>query len=69
MQITNDYELKALLKEAVIEALEEKKDDFRAIVLEAMEDIALSKAIEEGENSPVVSRREVFKILREENED
>ena len=64
MEIADEYMLKALVKEAVIEALEERKDDFREIVLEAIEDIALSRAIEEGENTPTVSRDEVFGMLR-----
>ena len=44
-----------------------KKITNRRKLTQEEEDIALSRAIEEGGNSPVVSRDEVFKILREGN--
>lgn len=59
----DDGKLKAMLKAAVIEALEEKRDLVKDIVEEAMEDIALARAIEEGVAGDSVSRDEVFALL------
>ena len=56
--------LKELLKTAIVEVLEERRDLVRELIEEAVEDIALVRAIEEGQKSPLVSRDEVFKILR-----
>ena len=59
----NEIKLKKLLKEAVEEVLVENKELFSDLILEAVEDIALIKAIKEGENSQTVGREEIFKIL------
>ena len=56
-------ELKRLLKSAIAEALEDRRDWVRDIVEEALEDIALQRAIDEGLESPKVSREEVFAYL------
>lgn len=55
--------LKEVLKAAVVEVLEERGDLVREIVEEALEDIALARAIEEGESSEVVGRDQVFGLL------
>ncbi len=47
----NTNQLKELLKSALIEILQEQKEVFTDIIIEAMEDIALVKAIKEGENT------------------
>ncbi|MGB8507068.1 MAG: hypothetical protein WCD76_01565 [Pyrinomonadaceae bacterium] len=59
----DEEKLKDLLKMALVEALEENRDLVLDIVGEAMEDIALARAIEEGLDSEPVSRDEVFTIL------
>ncbi|MCH8020474.1 hypothetical protein IH785_11495 [candidate division KSB1 bacterium] len=59
----NEIKLKKLLKEAVEEVLVENKELFSDLIFEAVEDIALIKAIKEGENSQAVDREEIFKIL------
>ncbi len=56
-------ELKQLMKSAIAEVLEERRDWMRGIVDEALEDIALQRAIDEGSESPKVSRDEVFACL------
>ena len=61
--LENEARIKEVFKIAVMEALEERKDLFGKLFLEISEDIALAKAIEEGEKSPKVSRNEVFEIL------
>jgi hypothetical protein len=55
--------LKELLKEAIIEAMEEKKDLVHDLLVEAMEDLAMIHAIQQGEETETVSREEVFNIL------
>jgi len=55
--------LKALLKSALIEVLEERSDLLRDVLAEVMEDVAMVRAIQEGESSGLVSRDEVFRAL------
>ena len=60
----DDQKIKALFKEAIVEVMEENQDLVSSLLVEALEDIGLSRAIEEGKNSESVSREEVFKVLR-----
>lgn len=62
----DDQKIKALFKEAIVEVMEENQDLVSSLLVDALEDIGLSRAIEEGENSESVSREEVFKVLRGE---
>jgi len=59
----DEDKLKELFKQAIIEAMEEKKDVVHDMLLEAMEDLAMIHAIQEGEDTERVSRDEVFEIL------
>ncbi|PYS31137.1 MAG: hypothetical protein DMF75_15015 [Acidobacteria bacterium] len=59
----DEGKLKELLKSAVIEALEERRDLIKGIVEEAIEDLALASAIERGLNTDSASRDEVFALL------
>lgn len=61
--LIDDIRLKQLLKEAVIEALEEKKNIFHDLMLEVMEDMALVHAIKEGEDTETISKKEILNIL------
>lgn len=61
--VIDDSKLKQLLKEALVEALEEKRDVFRDLITEALEDIALVRAIQEGEDTETVNKQEIFNIL------
>ena len=64
MQATVDAaQLKTLLKEAVTEVLEERRDLLQDVVEEALEDIAMIRAIDAGAQSENVSREEVFRAL------
>ncbi len=66
MQTTVDQqELKGLIKEALLEIIEERRDLLRDVFEEVLEDIALARAIEEGNQSEPVSRAEVFAIFKE----
>src|SRR5215475_2370862 len=59
----DEGKLKDLLKTAIMEVLEERKDLVRDLLEEALEDIGLVRAIEAGEQTGTVSRDEVFKVL------
>ena len=61
----NAEQLKTLLKVAIIEILQEQKEVFTDLIVEAMEDIALVKAIEEGKSTEIVSREAIFNILNQ----
>lgn len=58
-----DAKLKALLKETLVELLEERREEFSELLLEALEDLALSRAIREGEGSGLVDKKEILKII------
>lgn len=59
----DDIKLKNLMKQALIEAIEEKKEAVHDLLVEAMEDVAMIRAIQEGEDSGPVGRDEIFGIL------
>ena len=59
----DDKRLKDLFKTAVLEVLEERKELLRDIIEETMEDIALARAIEQGQRTEEVSRSEVTSLL------
>ena len=61
--LIDDSKLKQLLKEAFIEAIEEKRNIFHDLIVDAVEDIAIVRAIQEGENTETVSKKEVFNLL------
>jgi hypothetical protein len=61
--LIDDNKLKNLLKGAVSEVFEEKRDMFYDLFTEVIEDIGLINAIKEGENTKSVSRKDIFKIL------
>ena len=58
-----DAKLKALLKETLVELLEERREEFSELLLEALEDLALSRAIREGEGSGLIDKKEILKII------
>ena len=59
----DEVRLKQLLKTAILEVLEERKDFLREVIEETLEDIALARAIEVGQGTREVSRNEVFSGL------
>lgn len=59
----DDERLKKVLKTAIVEVLEERKDILRDLIEETLEDIALARAIEQGQRTDEVSRNEVFSLL------
>lgn len=59
----SETQLKDVLKSALIEVLEERSDLLRDVLAEVMEDVALVRAVQEGEATEAVSRDEVFRAL------
>ena len=59
-----DQHLKDALKAAFIEVLQERPDLIRDVLEGTLEDIALARAIEEGDGSGNASREEVFALLQ-----
>jgi hypothetical protein len=60
----SDDRIKELFKSAILEVLEERGDLLREALAEAIEDIALVRAIEDGENTEAITRDEVFTLLK-----
>lgn len=59
----DEIRIKTLFKEAFVEVIEENQELVSSILIEALEDIGLYRAIQEGEQSKTVSRDEIFKVL------
>ncbi len=61
----NEEQTKVLLKQIFSELLEEKRDLFTEIMVEAIEEIGLANAIREGRQNEFVSEDQVLSILRD----
>ena len=59
----DEAKLKQMLKSAVAEVFEERREFVKEIVEEAMEDIALARAIDEGVQTDMTERDAIFRIL------
>jgi hypothetical protein len=59
----NQDQLKDLIKAALVEVFEERQDLLQEAIAQALEDMALTRAIEEGESSELIKREEVFNLL------
>ncbi len=62
----DENRIKTLFKEALVEVIAENQELVSSILIDALEDIGLSRVIEEGEKSKTVSRDEIFKVLSRE---
>lgn len=60
---TDNAVLKEAFKDAIREIVIENKEFLHEILVEAMEDVALLHAIEEGEKSGTVDQKVVFDLL------
>ena len=60
----DETKLKELLTTAIFELVQEEKELFSELFAEVIQDIGMENAIKEGENTEVVSREEIFKILQ-----
>lgn len=66
LQVTlnlDERQTKELFKEAILEMLAERNETLFEALVGAMEDIALARAIQEGESGDFVTREELFEIL------
>jgi len=61
--VIDDQTLKGLLKEALIEVLQERPGLLRDILSDAVEDVGLARAIREGQDTTEVSKDAVLKAL------
>jgi len=61
--VIDESRLKEIMKMALIEVFDQRRNVFYDVIAEALEDIALAHAIKEGETTKSISRAEVFKIL------
>ena len=52
-----------MVKSAIVEVLEERKDLVSEAIEEALEDAALARAIEEGDRAGIVNREEILRTL------
>lgn len=59
----NSAQLKEAIKAALVEILQERRGLLYELITEAIEDIALTKAIDEGKDSEKITRDEIFSIL------
>ncbi len=59
----NPEQLKELLKSAIVELLRDNREEFSELLAEVIEDIAMERAIAEGNTSELVSRDTIFQIL------
>jgi hypothetical protein len=57
-------DLKETVKTALIEVLQERQDLLREAITEALEDIGMIRAMDEGLKSEPATREEVFAVLR-----
>ena len=64
---TDEKVLKKLIKEAFNEFLIEQKKEIQEYIQSIGEDNALSRAIDEGMNTPPVSREEIISRLDEKS--
>ncbi len=63
MNAVEERRLKSLLKDAVVEVLQERHDLLRVAVQESLEEVAMLKAIQDGEKTRLTSRKRVFQQL------
>ena len=63
MTDTEERRLKGILKSAVAEVSEERGDLLRDAVRDSLDDVALIRAIQSGEKSPLISRKKISQRL------
>lgn len=60
----NEDRLRLLIKESLVELIREKREEMYDLIVEAMEDVAMGRAIEEGRKGKFVSEDEIMKMLK-----
>ena len=59
----NQEQLKEIFKTAIVELLSENREEVSDLLSEIIEDIAMERAIMEGEDTELVSRDSIFQLL------
>jgi len=62
----DENQTKLMLKEVLVELIEERRSEFSDIILEVIADGSLANAIREGRRGDFVEEEEVFAILEED---
>ncbi|AMA08600.1 hypothetical protein [Picosynechococcus sp. PCC 73109] len=62
----DDSKTKELLTEIMIDLIQNRQEVIREILLDALEEVGLGKAIIEGRQNDFVSEEEIFTLLDEE---
>jgi hypothetical protein len=55
--------LKEIFKSAIVELLQENREEVIELLTEVIEDVAMERAIAEGETTELVSRESIFRLL------
>jgi hypothetical protein len=63
MPAVEERRIKVLFKDAVVEVLEERRDLLREALQASLEDMAMLKAIRQGEKTRLTSRGKIFHRL------
>lgn len=59
----NEDKMKELLKEIIVEMIENKKEIFQEILVEALEEVGLANAIKEGRKNKFVDEKQIMDVL------
>lgn len=59
----NSEQFKKVIKATILELFQENREEFSKVLSDIIEDIAMERAIQEGEETETVSRNAIFKIL------
>lgn len=65
MQVSVEPEFKEKVRQTFIDMLETDSEAFYPLFLEIMEDMALARAMEEGEQTPEIEEENIFKLLQQ----
>ena len=63
--VISDEKTKELLTEILVEMIQQKREVFQEIFLEALEEVGLANAIKEGRKNEFVSEVEIMSILED----
>ncbi len=65
--IINDVKTRELLMEVILELIQQRREVFVDILMEAMEEIGLANAIREGRTNEFVSEDRILRLLEEDS--
>ena len=60
----NPDQLKEILKSAIVELVRDNRQEVSEFMAEIIEDVAMERAIAQGETTEVTSRDALFKLLK-----